>query len=67
VRTRGLPNAHEGENSRTEGEFRCRTRLRRPFSIARYWSARKIHPSERPTEVPLDETGVEFDEDKIES
>ena len=25
-----------------------------------------IHPSKRPTEVPLDETGVEFDEDKID-
>ena len=25
----------------------------------------KIHPSKRPTEVPLDETGVEFDADKI--
>ena len=24
-----------------------------------------IHPSKRPTEVPLDETGVEFDADKI--
>jgi hypothetical protein len=29
-------------------------------------SNRKIHPSKRPTEVPLDETGVEFDEDKID-
>jgi hypothetical protein len=29
-------------------------------------SDRKIHPSKRPTEVPLDETGVEFDEDKID-
>jgi hypothetical protein len=27
---------------------------------------RKIHPSKRPTEVALDETGVEFDEDKID-
>ena len=26
----------------------------------------KIHPSKRPTEVPLDETRVEFDEDKID-
>jgi len=26
----------------------------------------KNHPSKRPTEVPLDETGVEFDEDKID-
>ena len=26
----------------------------------------KIHPSRRPTEVPLDETGVEFDADKID-
>jgi hypothetical protein len=26
----------------------------------------KIHPSKRPSEVPLDETGVEFDEDKID-
>ncbi len=25
----------------------------------------KIHPSKRPTEVPLDETRVEFDDDKI--
>ncbi len=31
-----------------------------------YSSDRKIHPSKRPTEVPLDETGVEFDEDKID-
>jgi hypothetical protein len=30
------------------------------------FSDRKIHPSKRPTEVPLDETGVEFDEDKID-
>src|SRR5204863_2072213 len=45
---------------------RCRTRLRRPFSIARYWSDRKIHPNKRPTELPLDETGVEFDADKID-
>jgi hypothetical protein len=26
----------------------------------------KIHPSKRPTEVSLDETRVEFDEDKID-
>jgi hypothetical protein len=26
----------------------------------------KIHPSKRPTELPLDETGGEFDEDKID-
>jgi hypothetical protein len=29
-------------------------------------SNRKIRPSKRPTEMPLDETGVEFDEDKID-
>jgi hypothetical protein len=29
------------------------------------WSKRKIHPSKRPTEVRLEEIGVEFDEDKI--
>ena len=28
--------------------------------------SRKMHPSNRPTEVPLDETGVEFDADKID-
>ena len=39
---------------------------RRPFFIARCSNDRKIHPSKRPTEVPLDETGVEFDEDKID-
>jgi hypothetical protein len=27
---------------------------------------RQIHPSKRPTEVPLDEIGLEFDEDKID-
>jgi hypothetical protein len=37
-----------------------------PFSIARYWSDRKIRPGKISTEVPLDETGVEFDEDKID-
>jgi hypothetical protein len=26
----------------------------------------KIRPGKGPTEVPLDETGVEFDEDKID-
>ena len=36
-----------------------------PFSIARYWSDRKIRPGKISTEVPLDETGVEFDDDKI--
>ncbi len=29
-------------------------------------ATKKIHPSKRPTEVPLDETRVEFDEDKID-
>ena len=28
-------------------------------------SNRKIRPGKGPTEMPLDETGVEFDEDKI--
>jgi hypothetical protein len=31
-----------------------------------YSSDRKIHPSKRPTEVRLDKTGLEFDEDKID-
>jgi hypothetical protein len=31
-----------------------------------YRADRKIHPNKRPTEVPLDETRVEFDEDKID-
>jgi hypothetical protein len=30
------------------------------------FSDRKIHPSKLPTEVPLDETRVEFDTDKID-
>jgi len=58
----GMFNAHEGE-SRTEGSLMS-TRLSRPF-LSPHIGATENPSKQMSTEVPLNETGVEFDAERM--
>ena len=61
----GLPNAHEGEIHAPKESLDIEHDYADRFLSHDIGATEKSHPSKRSTEVPLDETGVEFDADKI--